>query len=233
MKHTLAVVGITATLTSCTFGRHATPAATTPSPSSAVTSTTVGSPSVTAGTSAVEEANGGGLFPEGPAPQDPPAASVAPSSPPPLTILVPVPPLPADMTEARPSTPPAAVEPDEHDHNNDGPAAGDVAAGWIAAVYTGRYDEPATAVGDALRPLAASDAVADAALAAVNPVDIEGGEARWPYIAELADAGDGWWQASVLVKSTRFGQVGPSSTAITVRVHVTGELLVDDWEPTA
>ena len=226
MKRTLAAfavaVAVAGGLTGCTFRSNASPAST--------TTATVSIDATAVTTSAVvEPVDAGGLFAHGAsATGQPPTTAVAPAPVP--TILLPVPPLPADMQQVRPSTPPSAIEPDEHDHDH---TAGDVAAEWIAALYTGRYDDPPNAAADALRPLAASQAMVDAALATVGPVDVDGGEARWPYIAEVTDAGDGWWQATVLLKSTRFGQVGPSSTPLTVRVHVSSVLLADDWEQTS
>ena len=227
MKRTLAAIAVAGGLTGCTFRSNASPA------TASTTTATVSIDATAVTTSAVvEPVDAGGLFAQGSsATGQPPTTAVAPAPVP--TILLPVPPLPADMQQVRPSPPPSAIEPDEHDNDHAELTAGDVAAEWIAALYTGRYDDPPNAVADALRPLAASQAMVAAALATVGPIDVDGGEARWPYIAEVTDAGDGWWQATVLLKSTRFGQVGPSSTPLTVRVHVTGELLVDDWEQTS
>lgn len=232
MKRTL--VAVTAALAGCTIRSSTTPAATS---TPAMSPPTVFPPvaTVLATSTVVEASDDGGLFGQGASPDaaapsaTAPAAAVTAPSP---TMLLPVPPLPADLHQVRPSTPQSRLEPDEHDHDHDHAelTAGDVAAEWIAAVYTGRYDDPPNAAADALRPLAASDTLADETLAMVGPVDVDGGEARWPYIVDIVDAGDGWWQATVLVRSTRSGQVGPTSTPIAVRVHVTGQLLVDDWD---
>lgn len=148
------------------------------------------------------------------------------------TLLIPVPPLPADLDPVRPSAP--APEPGPpHDHvdgpPDDDPAAS-VAEAWVVAVYTGRFDDPP---GDAARfiaPLAANAGVADAAIAALPRLSPSAGEVRWPVVVTVLDAGDGWWELSGAVKTTRFGQVGPATTELAARVHVNAALLVDDWE---
>jgi hypothetical protein len=147
------------------------------------------------------------------------------------TLLIAVPPFPADLDYVRPSTP--ATEPGPHDHvdapPDDDPAAS-VAEAWVVAIYTGRFDD---APGDAARfiaPLAANAAVADAAIAALPRLSRSAGEVRWPVIVTVLDAGDGWWELSGAVKTTRFGQVGPATTELAARVHVNAALFVDDWE---
>jgi hypothetical protein len=143
-------------------------------------------------------------------------------------LLVPVPPLPGDLRDAsRPRSPPTGDRASDHGDGELSPA-GEVAAAWVATVYTARYDDPRGTAAKFIAPLAATAAVASAAETSLPPTS-DAGEARWPVITAVTATGDGWWRVEALVKTTRFGQSGPATTAAVLRVHVTGELLVDRW----
>jgi hypothetical protein len=149
----------------------------------------------------------------------------------PITIVMAVPPLPADLSPLRP-TGTTATE-DGHDHDSEGPAtAADVAVAWIVAIYTARFDDPAGLAADQLAALAATEDVAAAAVASIEPIDIERSEARWPIVTTVTEAGAGTWRVEFVVKRTLAGQVGPSTSgplAVDVTVtagHVTAWRLV-------
>ena len=144
------------------------------------------------------------------------------------TVLVAVPPLPGDLDPGRPAvSPPHLVDVDHLSVHSAG--AAEVATKWVAAMYTARFDDPDGLVGAELAVLAAGPTVAAEAAAELAAPSVELGEARWPFIVAVHDDGAGWWRIDTLLKTTRRGQVGPTSSSLTVRVHVTDDLLVDEW----
>lgn len=164
-----------------------------------------------------------GLFP---APSDttaPPAVVTAS----PITVVIPVPPLPADLSPARPPAGPTATA-DDHDHDSESAAtASDVAVAWIVALYTARYDDPAGLVAEQIAALAAP-AVAARAVGELAPIDVERAEARWPIVTAVSATAGGGWRVEFVIKRTQIGQVGPSTSALmmvdvtVVDGHVTG-----------
>jgi hypothetical protein len=142
---------------------------------------------------------------------------------------MPVPPLPRDLHDAAvPAAPPSAdAAPDDGDGELS--PGGTVAAAWVAAIYTARFDEAAGTAARFIARLAATPAVAAAAEISLPAPSPGVGEARWPVLTAVTAIADGWWQVVLLVKTTRFGQPGPATTAAVVRVHVTDGLLVDGW----
>jgi hypothetical protein len=149
------------------------------------------------------------------------------SSPP---LLVPVPPLPPDLDDATAPVSPPSADAGPDDGGGDVFPGGAVAAAWVAAVYTARFDDAPGTAARFIGPLAATTAVAASAETSLPVPSPDSGEARWPVITDVTATADGWWQVELRVKTTRFGQLGPVTTVAGVRVHVTAELLVDHWE---
>lgn len=164
---------------------------------------------------------------------DPASSPVVVGSQPAATVVLAVPPLPARLPPVRPANDHDTTG-DDHDHGeSDGPLddAG-LAAAWIAAVYSGRFDQP-DSVGVAVGQLAANDALAVTTVGSLPALDAAALEVRWPVVADVSDDGDGWWRVTFVLKHTRAGQVGPTtSDAQVARVHVT-DGRVDGWEPPA
>lgn len=165
---------------------------------------------------------------------EPQSADVSPTitaSRPAVTVVIAVPPMPAHLTALRPSG--DTVGPDDHDHDSEPPlddAA--LAVAWLAAVYTGRYDQPDANV-DVAAGLTDDPALTTGALAALPALDVERLEVRWPIVVDVADQGDGWWQLTFVLKHTAAGQVGPATSGpYTARVHL-ADGRVDGWEPPA
>lgn len=201
-------------------------AATPTSPSPSPAAPTIGAADAPSTSSAPA---GGGLFiPSPTAPAATLAAAPSPTVVP--TIVFAVPPLPADLQMVRPAAPQPPADTD-HDHDHDGPVADDaVASMWVAAVYTGRYDDPLDALVAALAALATEE-LAHATAATAAPFDDDVFEVRWPVVTATTATADGWWQVTFVIKRTAAGQVGPStSDPLTVEVHVT-DGVVDDWRP--
>lgn len=150
-----------------------------------------------------------------------------------VTVIIAVPPPPAHLTQTqRPLLDDHdRGEHDDHGHD-DGPVSeDDVAAAWVAAVYTARYDDPDTS--PLAEGLAVDPALVTNARGALPGLDVEALEVRWPVVTAIADDGGGWWQVSFVLKYTRADHVGPATTGpLTARVHVT-DGLVDGWEPPA
>ena len=101
-----------------------------------------------------------------------------------------------------------------------------VAADFVVAIYTHRFDDPADTMLRRLTPLA----VDPQAVAASAPTLAASDTAVWPIVATVTTAGGGWWRVEATLKTTRHDRIGPTSTPIVVDVHVTGGL-VDAWRP--
>jgi hypothetical protein len=147
------------------------------------------------------------------------ASAPAPVLAPPPTITFGVPPLPADLVPVRPVVADSVVGDDDH-HDGD-PESGEVASAWVVAMFTGRFDDPAGAAEAALDELAASPELVAATLASVPVLDVAAAEARWPIITAVSDADNGRRRVLFVLKHTRTGQVGPTtSDERTIEVQV-------------
>lgn len=100
---------------------------------------------------------------------------------------------------------------------------------WVAAVYTGRFDDPPDRVADAVGELAANADLAAATVALLPALDPARFEVRWPVVTAVTDDGDGWWLVAFTLKSTSAGHVGPTTQPVEARVHVS-DGLVDSWQ---
>ena len=143
------------------------------------------------------------------APPPPSSAHAAVLAPPP-TITFGVPPLPADLVPVRPAVADSVVG-DDHEHDGDG-ESGDVASAWVVAMFTARFDDAAGAAEAALGELAASPELVAATLASLPVLDVAAAEARWPIVTAVSDAGGGRWRVLFVLKHTRSGQVGPTTS---------------------
>ena len=135
------------------------------------------------------------------------------------------------------ATSPLNTDHDEHapDHEVHDDVAGDasdrigdaaVAADFVVAIYTHRFDDPADTMLRRLTPLA----VDPQAVATSAPTLAASDTAVWPIVATVTTVGGGWWRVEATLKTTRHDRIGPTSTPIVVDVHVTGGL-VDAWRP--
>jgi hypothetical protein len=145
---------------------------------------------------------------------------------PPSTITFGVPPLPADVVPVRAAVADSEVG-DDHDH--DGALEQDeVAAAWVVAMFTARFDDPAGAAAAALDELTAAPELVAATLASLPVLDLAAADARWPIITAISDAGDGCWRVLFVLKHTRSGQVGPTtSDERAIEVHVVDGRVVE------
>jgi hypothetical protein len=101
-----------------------------------------------------------------------------------------------------------------------------VAADFVVAIYTHRFDDSADTM---LRRLLAL-AVDSEAVAASAPNLAAGDTAVWPIVATVTGVEGGWWRVEATLKTTRHDRIGSTSSPIVVDVHVTGGL-VDAWRP--
>ena len=137
----------------------------------------------------------------------------------PQSITFGVPPLPADLVLVRPVVADSVVG-DDHDHDGD-LEPGEVASAWVVAMFTGRFDDPAGVSEAALVELAASPELVAATVASLPVLDVAAAEARWPIVTAVSDAGGGRRRVLFVLKHTRTGQVGPTTSdqrAIEVQV---------------
>jgi hypothetical protein len=153
---------------------------------------------------------------------------VSPTTPRGLTVFVP--PLPIDLAVG------AETAHDGHadDYGAGDEAAGDggelggdaaIAANFVVAVYTQRFDDPADARIRRLTQL-----VVDANTTVASVPTLEDGDiATWPIITAVTRSGAGWWRVRATLKTTRHDQHGPTSEPHVVEVHITGGL-VDAWD---
>jgi len=146
------------------------------------------------------------------------------------TLQLVVPPLPHDLDPTHRPTAADDFDPADHEHESDAPDSDqDAVTDFVVAFYTWRFDDPPSTRHDRLATICVSPEIAAAAASAAPVLDVEQLEVMWPVITSITPQSDGWWQSDVTLKTTRVGQVGPISTAISVRLHLAGGL-VDNWE---
>ena len=144
------------------------------------------------------------------------------------TLQLVVPPLPHDLDATLRPAGAEGLDPAEHEADSPG-SDQDAVSDFVVAFYTLRFDDPPSTRRDRLATTCASPELAAAAAPAAPVLDVEQLEVMWPIITSITPRPDGWWHTDVTLKTTRAGQVGPSSTAISVRVHLAGGL-VDGWK---